>query len=101
MNIYGTKLLLTRLNVFTRYSRLLPITREFRRDLRSYRGLVEAYLGARKLKEAVTTAKEARVNLLDSAAALTLLGKVLASPQTAAADKEHAKVSQRYGVIIK
>ena len=66
--------------------------KEFRRDLRSYRGIVDAYLAARKVKEALVTAKEANACLLNSAAAVTLLGKVLASPQTQAADKEHAKV---------
>ena len=44
------------------------------------------------MKEALVTAKEANTCLLNSAAAVTLLGKVLASPQTQATEKEHAKV---------
>jgi len=65
--------------------------KDARRDLRAYRGLVEAYLAVRKLREALLTAKEATATLRNCAGALVLLGRVLAVPQTGAAEKERAR----------
>jgi hypothetical protein len=56
------------------------IKKEIRRELRAYRGLVDSYLAAGKLKEALVGAKEAN-GVLKSAGALALLGRVLACPQ--------------------
>ena len=64
--------------------------KELRRDLSAYKGLVEAYLAANKLREALIIAKEASSVLHASPGALTLLGQVLATPATTAADKERA-----------
>jgi tetratricopeptide (TPR) repeat protein len=64
--------------------------KELKRDLRSYTGLVEAYLAAGKLREAAAAAKEASVALHASPAAWTLLGRVLASPAASAADQARA-----------
>lgn len=47
-------------------------------DLRSYKGLVEAYLEASNSKEAMTVAKEAMSKLPTNPGAVVLLGKVLA-----------------------
>jgi anaphase-promoting complex subunit 7 len=64
--------------------------KELRRDLSAYKGLVEAYLAANKLREALIIAKEASSVLHASPGALTLLGQVLATPTTTSADKERA-----------
>jgi len=54
------------------------------KDLASYRGLVLAYLQTRKYKEALCTAKEAVATLPQNAAAVALVGRVLAtSPEGA------------------
>lgn len=49
------------------------------KDLASYRGLVLAYLQTRKYKEALCTAKEAVATLPQNAAAVALVGRVLAT----------------------
>ena len=56
----------------------------YAKDLASYKGLVAAYLSTRKYKEALCTAKEAAATLPNNAAAISLIGKVLAtSPEGA------------------
>ena len=51
----------------------------YAKDLASYKGLVAAYLSTRKYKEALCTAKEAVATLPNNAAAISLVGKVLAT----------------------
>ena len=64
-----------------------------------YKGLVAAYLGTRKYKEALCTAKEAVATLPNNAAAIALVGKVLAtSPEgTDKAKRAFAKALQLDG----
>ena len=47
------------------------------RDLTSYRGLMECYIGVRRIKEALSISKEALTYMPDSARALTLVGVVV------------------------
>ena len=68
--------------------------KELRKDLRSYKGLVDAYINTRKLKEAMATAKEAIDTLPNHAGAVTLLGRVLAVGATAAGVSSEERVSK-------